>query len=139
MGRTLSCSLLVLANLVAATKLSPRSPISSGADFASQEYDYLVVGGGTAGLAVAARLSEDPNTSVGVIDAGQYLVGDPLIDTPRSAIAMQGNPKYDWMFKSTPQPNLNNRIIDLPRGKVLGGSSGINLMVFDRASKAEYD
>ncbi|KAG8742419.1 hypothetical protein FRC10_001553 [Ceratobasidium sp. 414] len=144
MGRALSCSLLALCNIVAAAKFSPRSLISSGTDFASQEYDYVVIGGGTAGLAVAARLSEDPNISVGVIDAGQYLVNDPLIDTPRSAIAMQGNPKYDWMFKSTPQPNLNNRVIDLPRlvsstHVVLGGSSGINLMVFDRASKAEYD
>ncbi|KAG9121402.1 hypothetical protein FRC07_002661, partial [Ceratobasidium sp. 392] len=123
---------------LARAKLSPRSLTSNGEDFVSRVYDYIVVGGGTAGLAVAARLSEDPNISVGVIDAGQYLVDDPLIDTPRSAIALQGNPKYDWLFKSAPQPNLNNRVIDLPR-RVLGGSSGINLMVFDRASKAEYD
>ncbi|KAG8785534.1 hypothetical protein FRC12_017462 [Ceratobasidium sp. 428] len=140
MGRALPAySLLALFSVVVATRPSPRSLTSSGPDFASQAYDYVIVGGGTAGLTVAARLSEDPNIVVGVIDAGQYLVNDPLIDTPRSAIAMQGNPKYDWMFKSTPQPNLNGRIVDLPRGKVLGGSSGINLMVFNRAAKAEYD
>ncbi|KAG9125584.1 hypothetical protein FRC07_006994, partial [Ceratobasidium sp. 392] len=116
---------------LARAKLSPRSLTSDGAVFASRDYDYIVVGGGTAGLVVAARLSEDPNIFVGVIDAGQYLVNDPLIDTPRSAIALQGNPKYDWLFKSTPQPNLNNRVIDLPRrGK---GTWGI------KASKAEYD
>ncbi|KAJ1300911.1 hypothetical protein OPQ81_003336 [Rhizoctonia solani] len=94
---------------------------TDGADFASKTFDYVVIGGGTAGLTLAARLSENPNTTVGVIEAGEYLPEDPLINTP------------------FPQPNVNNRILNLPRGKILGGSSAINIMVFDRASKVEYD
>ncbi|KAF8604819.1 alcohol oxidase [Ceratobasidium sp. AG-I] len=140
MRRTCTCSaLLLLSSAAALARVSPRSLTSDGADFSAQIFDYIIVGGGTAGLAVAARLSENPKNSVGVVDAGQYLVDDPLIDTPRSAGALQGNAKYDWLFKSAPQPNLNGRVLDLPRGKVLGGSSAINLMVFNRASKAEYD
>ncbi|KAJ1300912.1 hypothetical protein OPQ81_003337 [Rhizoctonia solani] len=112
---------------------------TSGADFSSQTFDYIVIGGGTAGLALAARLSDNPKVSVGVIEAGLYHENDPLINTPASAGQLQGNAKYDWMFKSTPQIHVNNRILPLPRGKALGGSSAINLMAFDRASKTEYD
>ncbi|CAE6481256.1 unnamed protein product [Rhizoctonia solani] len=112
---------------------------TSGADFSSQIFDYVVVGGGTAGLTVAARLSDNPKISVGVIEAGPYYENDPLINTPALAGQLQGNAKYDWMFKSVPQSHVNNRVLPLPRGKVLGGSSAINLMVFNRASKAEYD
>ncbi|KAF8604818.1 alcohol oxidase [Ceratobasidium sp. AG-I] len=130
---------ILFGSVTTLAKISPRSLTSSGTDFASQVFDYIIVGGGTAGLATAARLSEDPNVSVGVIEAGEYLIDDPLINTPQSARLLQGNAKYDWMFKSTPQPNLNGRVLDLPRGKVLGGSSAINLMIFDRAPKTEYD
>ncbi|CAE7227869.1 unnamed protein product [Rhizoctonia solani] len=112
---------------------------TNGADFSSQTFDYLIVGGGTAGLALAARLSEKPKVSVGVIEAGSYYEDDPLINTPSLAGQLQGNAKYDWLFKSAPQSHVNNRILPLPRGKALGGSSAINLMVFNRASKTEYD
>ncbi|CAE6497422.1 unnamed protein product [Rhizoctonia solani] len=112
---------------------------TNGADFSSQTFDYVVVGGGTAGLALAARLSDNPKVSVGVIEAGPYYENDPLINTPAFASQLQGNAKYDWLFKSVPQSHVNNRILPLPRGKTLGGSSAINLMVFDRASKTEYD
>lgn len=139
MKHVYTCSALVLLRSVVLASVSPRSLTSSAADFATQTFDYIVVGGGTAGLAVAARLSENPKVLVGVIEAGQHFVDDPLIDTPRSAGLLQGNAKYDWLFKSTPQPNLNGRVLDLPRGKALGGSSAINLMAFDRASKTEYD
>ncbi|QRV84518.1 GMC oxidoreductase [Ceratobasidium sp. AG-Ba] len=138
MGRVLSCySILLLASFARANVL-PRSLVNA-AEFASQTFDYLVIGGGTAGLVVAARLSEDPKVTVGVIEAGQYIQNDPFVDTPRLSGNLQGNPKYDWMFETIPQPNLNNRVLPIPRGKGLGGSSMINLMVFDRASKAEYD
>ncbi|CAE6451424.1 unnamed protein product [Rhizoctonia solani] len=112
---------------------------TNGADFSSRNFDYIVVGGGTAGLALAARLSDNPKVSVGVIEAGPYYENDPLINTPAFASQLQGNAKYDWMFKSTPQSHVNNRVLPLPRGKALGGSSTINLMVFNRASRAEYD
>ncbi|QRV84509.1 GMC oxidoreductase [Ceratobasidium sp. AG-Ba] len=138
MGRALSYASILFLAASAGAEILPRT-LTNAAEFASKQYDYLVVGGGTAGLAVAARLSEDPKITVGVIEGGQYMPNDPLIDTPRSAISLQGNPKYDWMFETTPQPNLNNRVIPIPRGKGLGGSSMINLMVFNRASKKEYD
>ncbi|KAL5639513.1 hypothetical protein ACGC1H_006223 [Rhizoctonia solani] len=112
---------------------------TNGADFSSQTFDYVVIGGGTAGLALAARLSDNPEVSVGVIEAGPYYENDPLINTPALAGQLQGNAKYDWMFKSVPQSHVNNRILPLPRGKALGGSSTINLMVFNRASEAEYE
>ncbi|EUC63656.1 choline dehydrogenase [Rhizoctonia solani AG-3 Rhs1AP] len=112
---------------------------TNGADFSSQVFDYIVVGGGTAGLAVAARLSDDPKVTVGVIEAGPYYESDPLIDTPALAGQLQGNAKYDWMFESVPQTHVNNRVLPMPRGKALGGSSAINLMALDRASKIEYD
>ncbi|CAE6464778.1 unnamed protein product, partial [Rhizoctonia solani] len=99
----------------------------NGADFSSQTFDYIVVGGGTAGLALAARLSENPKVSVGVIEAGPYFENDPLIDTPALAGQLQGNSKYDWMFRSVPQSHVNDRSLPMPRGKALGGSSAINL------------
>jgi hypothetical protein len=106
MSRVFSCSALAFLSVVAVAKISPRSLTSDGADFASHEFDYVVVGGGTAGLTVAARyvclqhalskihlcffiingrLSEDPKVSVGVIEAGQYLPDDPLVNTPRTS------------------------------------------------------
>ncbi|CAE6364331.1 unnamed protein product [Rhizoctonia solani] len=138
MSRVLVWSALALLGTASGSVL-PRSLTTDGASFASQTYDYVVVGGGTAGLALAARLAENSSVTVGVIEAGQYIVDDPLIDTPQLFGKTQGNAKYDWMFESTVQPRLNNRVMAMPRGKVLGGSSALNYMAFDRASKAEYD
>ncbi|KAF8678635.1 GMC oxidoreductase [Rhizoctonia solani] len=133
-------SLPVITSIgVVVAEVSRRGISVNGADFASKIFDYVIIGGGTAGLTVAARLSEDPKTTVGVIETGEYLPDDPLINTPSSAFSIYGNAKYDWLFKTVPQANVNNRVLDLPRGKVLGGSSAINVMVFDRASKVEYD
>ncbi|KAG8733316.1 hypothetical protein FRC11_007199, partial [Ceratobasidium sp. 423] len=138
MSRVLVLSALGLLGTVSASVL-PRSLTTDGASFASQTFDYVIVGGGTAGLAVAARLAENSSVTVGVIEAGQYIVDDPLIDTPQLFGNTQGNPNYDWMFESTAQPGVNNRVMAMPRGKILGGSSALNYMAFDRASKAEYD
>ncbi|KAJ1308023.1 hypothetical protein OPQ81_002094 [Rhizoctonia solani] len=138
MSRVLVWSALTFLGAASASVL-PRSLTRDGASFASQTFDYVIVGGGTAGLAVAARLAENSSVTVGVIEAGQYIVNDPLIDTPQLFGQTQGNPMYDWMFESTAQPRLNNRVMPMPRGKVLGGSSALNYMAFDRASKAEYD
>ncbi|KAB5592638.1 Choline dehydrogenase [Ceratobasidium theobromae] len=128
--------MLASISVAAAMEAMRRGLSPNGADFSSKTYDYIIVGGGTAGLAVAARLSEDPKTLVGVIEAGQYLADDDMINTPGSAFQLQGNANYDWMFKSTPQAKLNNRVLNLPR---LIGDLKINIMVFDRASKIEYD
>ncbi|QRW18391.1 GMC oxidoreductase [Rhizoctonia solani] len=134
-----TCLVCTHSSRAASASVLPRSLTTDGASFASETYDYIIVGGGTAGLAVAARLAENSSVTVGVVEAGQYIVDDPLIDTPQLFSQTQGNPKYDWMFESVAQPGLNNRVMAMPRGKVLGGSSALNYMAFDRASKAEYD
>ena len=97
-----------------------------------------MTGGGTAGLVVASRLAE-ANATVAVIEAGQHHINDPLIDIPHNLGIAQGNPNYDWNFNSTPQAGLDGLVLPLARGKMLGGSSGLNYMAWLRASEPEYD
>lgn len=102
-------------------------------------YDYIVIGGGTAGNAVAARLSQYlPETSVLVIEAGPFAPEEDRINIPGLKGSTLGT-KYDWNFTSILQPQLNDRVITQSRGKVLGGTSALNLLIWDRASKSEYD
>ncbi|KAH9887505.1 GMC oxidoreductase [Xylariomycetidae sp. FL2044] len=108
------------------------------AEFASLEFDYLVVGGGTAGLAVAARLSEDPAFTVGVLEAGPAAPQEPAINDPGRVLQTLGT-KYDWQFETVPQPGLGGRSVYWPRGKVLGGSSALNIMSWNRGCKEDYD
>ena len=75
----------------------------SAEDFLKHDYDYLIVGGGTAGLTVAARLSEDPDVTVGVLEAGKNKLGDMLVDIPAAFLQMFGKSEYDWKFMSEPQ------------------------------------
>ena len=72
-------------------------------NFLDTNYDYVIVGGGTAGLVLASQLSEDPNVSVGVLEAGDARLGDQNIASPVGMAAMFDNPDYDWCFRSTPQ------------------------------------
>ncbi len=101
-------------------------------------FDYIIVGGGSAGCTLAARLSENNNLSVCLIEAG----GDGknlFIKMPAGNGFVFGNPDLDWGFQSTPQKNLNGRSIYLPRGKGLGGSSNMNGMIYMRGVSADYD
>lgn len=75
----------------------------SAEEFANKSYDYIICGGGTAGLVLAARLTEDPNVTVGVLEAGENRLGDPLVDAPGLYIQTWDKPEYDWCFKTVPQ------------------------------------
>lgn len=98
----------------------------SAEDFLQHSYDFIIVGGGTAGLTVAARLTENPDVTVGVLEAGKNKLGDPLIDTPGAFLQLFNNPEYDWAFMTEPQEHNQGKSHHIPRGKLLGGSSGIN-------------
>ncbi|KAB5511578.1 hypothetical protein GE09DRAFT_1232440 [Coniochaeta sp. 2T2.1] len=95
----------------------------------STPFDYIIIGGGTAGLVVASRLTEDPSVRVLVVEAGADRAADPLVNTPGLVGAMYGRGEYDWNFSSVPQPTLQNRLINQARGKMLGGSSAMNFMM----------
>ncbi|KAL4965466.1 GMC family oxidoreductase [Aspergillus stella-maris] len=107
--------------------------------FLDRNYDYIIVGGGAAGLVLASRLSEDPNISVGVLEAGEARLGDQNIASPVGMAAMFDNPDYDWCFRSTPQKGNNEKTFHVSRGKMLGGSSGINFMAYVRPSREDID
>ncbi|KAI0116131.1 GMC oxidoreductase [Hypoxylon sp. NC0597] len=111
---------------------------TSPADFVARNYDYLIIGGGTAGLAVAARLSEDPNLLIGVIEAGPSAPEEETINNPSRILQTLGT-KYDWQFETVPQTGLGGRTLAWPRGKVLGGTSALNLMTWNRGNKEDYD
>ncbi|KAG0152856.1 hypothetical protein PDIDSM_2661 [Penicillium digitatum] len=108
-------------------------------EFIRITFDYVICGGGTAGLALAARLSENPAVTVGVIEAGKYRIGDPLVDTPAAFPQMFENPEYDWCLYTVPQEGNRGLRQHIPRGKLLGGSSGINYMIYVRGSTLDYD
>lgn len=102
--------------------------------------DYVIVGGGSAGATLASRLSEDPNTTVCLLEAGGR--GDSiLVRAPAAVVAMlPGRPKINnWAYETVPQPGLNGRRGYQPRGKGLGGSSAINAMLYIRGHAGDYD
>ncbi|KAI9807242.1 MAG: hypothetical protein M1825_005960 [Sarcosagium campestre] len=102
-------------------------------------YDYVIAGGGTAGLTLAARLSEDPDISVAVIEAGEDRSGDLPVNAWGLTGTMLGDPRYDWAFSTVPQPFDDNRVISWPRGRQLGGSSSLNFWYWNHASRADID
>ncbi|XP_077535764.1 glucose dehydrogenase [FAD, quinone]-like, partial [Haemaphysalis longicornis] len=105
-----------------------------------QEYDYVIVGGGSAGCVIANRLSADPNTSVLLLEAGD--LEDATDQIPGAAPSKQGG-HHDWAYVTVPQRNAclsyREQRVRLPRGKVLGGSSVLNYMVYTRGSRHDYD
>lgn len=100
-------------------------------------YDYVIVGAGSAGCVLAARLSEDPEVSVLLLEAGPPDVNQN-IHVPLGYLKL-ARTEIDWDYNSAPEPNCNGRRISLPRGKVLGGSSSVNAMVYIRGNRADYD
>lgn len=109
-----------------------------GAKRLEGDFDYIVVGAGTAGCIVANRLSADPRKRVLLLEAG---VRDNWIwfHIPVGYLFAIGNPRSDWMFRTEAEPGLNGRSLAYPRGKVIGGSSAINAMISMRGQAADYD
>ena len=101
-------------------------------------FDYVIVGAGSAGCTLAGRLSEDPNVSVCLLEAGGTHKHWSVF-TPGIAIWNMVLGKRNWRFETEPQEGLNGRKGYQPRGKVLGGSSSINAMIYIRGHKADYD
>jgi choline dehydrogenase-like flavoprotein len=104
----------------------------------SDTFDFVVVGAGSGGCAVAGRLSEDPGTSVALLDAGGKN-DNWIVTTPFALILMVAGKVNNWAFETVPQKGLNGRIGYQPRGKGLGGSSAINAMVYIRGHRWDYD
>jgi choline dehydrogenase len=106
----------------------------------TEGYDYVIVGGGSAGCALANRLSADPSTSVLVLEAGRSDWRlDPFIHMPAALPYPIGNRLYDWKYESEPEPFMDGRRVFHARGKVLGGSSSINGMIFQRGNPMDYE
>lgn len=102
------------------------------------EFDFVIVGGGTAGCVLANRLSADPKTRVLLLEAGKH-DNYHWVHIPVGYLFCMGNPRTDWMMKTAQEPGLNGRSLSYPRGKVLGGCTSINGMIYMRGQAADYD
>lgn len=102
------------------------------------EFDYVIVGAGSSGAVLANRLSADPAVTVCLIEAGPR-DRSPFITVPLGVMKLSKDPRHNWLFSSAPQEALNGRSVSIPRGKVLGGSSAINGMIYIRGHRADYD
>ena len=103
-----------------------------------ESFDYIIIGAGSAGCVIANRLSADPARRILLIENGGS-ERDIRVRVPAGILAMYGRPRFDYGFVGTPQPELNNRRIPVNRGKMLGGSSSMNSMLYIRGARQDYD
>ena len=104
----------------------------------ADEHDFVVIGGGTAGCVLANRLTADPKTSVALLEAGGE-ARHPFIHIPLMAGLVYFMRSINWSYETEPEPHLDGRRIPWPRGKVLGGTSAINGMMYMRGNRLDYD
>ncbi|CAO2649993.1 Nn.00g012850.m01.CDS01 [Neocucurbitaria sp. VM-36] len=142
MPSLLNLNVLCLAVALSATKVLTHplfngQLISRTADL-FPEYDYVVVGAGAAGLTVANRISEQAKVSVLIIEAGDLDQNEDFVTIPALSGGAVGT-KYDWNISYAAATGLNDRVVSVAQGKVVGGSTKLNYMVFDRGSQSDYD
>ena len=109
---------------------------------ASRTFDYVIVGAGSAGCVLANRLSADPGVRVAVVEAGptdQSLLAKLLVNIPAGVFSTIGSPRYNWLYQYEPDPKVGGQPIFCPRGRILGGSSAINGMIYIRGHRRDYD
>jgi choline dehydrogenase-like flavoprotein len=126
------------ALLALCSALTSASPVQQIRRQDSGSYDFIIVGGGTAGIALAARLTEDGKTTVLVLEAGGPPDQVAAYKTPGADLQVLGSP-IDWGFTTLPQESLNGRQLTYNRGRCLGGSSVINGLTYGRGSSSLYD
>lgn len=120
--------------------LGPGSSTCSIEEFTRNTFDYIICGGGTAGLAIAARLSENPDVRVGVVEAGKNRIGDPLVDTPAAFVQMFEDPEYDWCLYTAPQvrsppPQGRHPVLTMAGRKRIMGRFIMSLVVNSSAAR----
>ena len=103
-----------------------------------ESYDYVIIGAGSAGCVLANRLTEDGRTTVAILEAGPKDT-NPWIHIPAGYFRTMYNPEVTWQYGAGPEPHLDGRVVPWPRGRVLGGSSSINGLLYVRGQARDYD